>query len=960
MKIKKMKVLLCTLLLMISFQGGFAQRVMNFGLSEKQDPNTLPRSRVALQTAKPKTKEKINTAVLNIGDGAYLLEKGWELIEENKFFEEQQSIFDSNLDTRNWHNATVPGTVLTTLVNEGVYPDPYWGINNMAIPDSLCRTNWWYRIAFDAPDTSAKNCNLVFEGINYRADIWFNGNKLGRINGAFTRGVFDVSKLLHKNKKNVLAVKIIPPSNPGIAQEASMTAGHGLNGGVMCLDGPTFISSEGWDWIPTMRDRNIGIWQDVKLDYFDDIRIIDPQIITDLNLPDTTSVDLSLRLKLANNSTVAKQVTVKLNVDNVNISYPVSLKANEEKEVFITPNESPELKMKNPRLWWPNGYGKQNLYTMNIAVEDAGIQSDVCSVRFGIREMEYEFAVDAPEEQNVRICLNPIDAYKNRTPIFDNNKRREIALKMKLTQLVGGLNQPGVTKAPDAKMGPYLVVKVNGQRIYCRGGNWGMDDGMKRVSRERLEPYFKLHQEQNFTMIRNWTGESTEKVFYDLCDEYGILVFNDFWLSTEGYNLNVSDNDLFMSNVVETIKRYRNHPSIAIWNPRNEGFAPAELEEKLNKAVIAEDGTRHYQPCSIEMNISDSGPWDYKNPVEFFSKFADGFNTEVGSPSVPTAETILRMMSPEDSWPIGDVWAYHDWHMGKWGDHPFMQSYEKAINSMFGKSDNLNDFCKKAQLVNYESYRAIFEGWNSKLWNNASGVMLWMSHPAWPSMVWQTYSHDMETPGAYFGAKKACTPLHIQMDLDTYTVKIINTTLKSYKGLNVIVNVYDINGRLLHNQKLKTDAPANQMQEVLVINKLSEIDDNTFVKLTLENKKQLLGDNFYWMDKNKDSRDYTAFNTLKEAKLSIKSPKINKVDGVMKGEFVVSNTGDSPAIGIKFNLKDKAKNEIILPTYFSDGYFFLMPGESKIIKFSVSDKTFDATPQLRIEGYNLKQTTFDM
>ena len=114
-----------------------------------------------------------------------------------------------------------------------------------------------------------------------------------------------------------------------------------------------------------------------------------------------------------------------------------------------------------------------------------------------------------------------------------------------------------------------------------------MDDGMKRVSRERLEPALKLHKNMNYNMIRNWTGESTEEVFYELCDEYGMLVMNDFWLSTDGFNLNPLDNCLFVRNVTETVRRFRNHPSIALWCARNEGFATNELEYMLAARMAA-------------------------------------------------------------------------------------------------------------------------------------------------------------------------------------------------------------------------------------------------------------------------------------------------------------------------------------------------------------------------------------
>ena len=212
-----------------------------------------------------------------------------------------------------------------------------------------------------------------------------------------------------------------------------------------------------------------------------------------------------------------------------------------------------------------------------------------------------------------------------------------------------------------------------------------MDDAMKRVSRERLEPYFRLHKDANFNMIRNWTGESTEEVFYQLCDEYGMLVFNDFWLSTAGYNLEVNDDDLFLKNAGDVVRRFRNHPSIAVWNPRNEGFAPEYIERKLASMIASDDGTRLYSPNSTHCNLRPSGPWNYfKEPARYFTERAHGFNTEQGSTSIPTEESVLAMMDVSDAWPISDTWYYHDLHGGQ-GE--FMDD----LREKFGEADNLAD-----------------------------------------------------------------------------------------------------------------------------------------------------------------------------------------------------------------------------------------------------------------------------
>ena len=244
----------------------------NFGLVSPQPQSELPHSATPPQQAVRKPKRPAQARLVPSGADSWVLSDGWELAQTDRLVGSDGSLFDSAYDTSAWYNAVVPGTVLTSLVEAGVYPDPYYGLNNLSIPDSLCRTEWWYRIRFPQPrDVAGHRVWLRFDGINYRADVWLNGRKAGTVDGAFTRGVFDVTGFF--SAENVLAVKIRPPHNPGIPHEQSKAAGRGPNGGQLCLDGPTFISSEGWDWIPGIRDRNIGIWQDVTLEFTGDVTL---------------------------------------------------------------------------------------------------------------------------------------------------------------------------------------------------------------------------------------------------------------------------------------------------------------------------------------------------------------------------------------------------------------------------------------------------------------------------------------------------------------------------------------------------------------------------------------------------------------------------------------------------------------------------------------------------------------
>lgn len=920
-------------------------RAQNFGLTTPQDKSTLPHSAVLVVQPERKPKENRVTKLEKTRDNEWKITNGWELAEAAKVIAARQTLFSDNLNTSDWYNATVPGTVLTTLVDQGVYPDPYFGVNNLSIPDTLCRMDWWYRTKFELPaGHTNKLIWLLFDGINYKADVWLNGHELGSILGAFIRGKFNITAFAKTSGENILAVHIYPPNNPGIPHEQSSTAGRGPNGGQLCLDGPTFISSEGWDWVPGIRDRNIGIWQDVLLKFTGDVTLGDPQVITDLPLPDTTSAKVSVYSDLTNNSATSQSVKVRCLIGQVVVTKDVELKPHEKKHIDFGPDEFSELNFKNPKLWWPNGYGKPNLYKLDLAVENTdGTESDRKSLDFGIRELSYELTVDAPDKPDWRVEFFPLKAKAQGKPLFDNRKRKDVGDGVSIPSLREGADESLLTSSNDTQTAPYLVIKVNGKRIFCRGGNWGMDDAMKRVSREHLEPYFKLHRDAHFNMIRNWTGESTEEVFYQLCDKYGMLVWNDFWLSTEGYNLNVNDDRLFLRNAKDVIQRFRNHPSIAVWCPRNEGYAPEFLENKLAQLIVDEDGTRYYQPNSRYMNLRPSGPWHYfVNPADYFTKNAKGFNTEQGTPSVPTAASMRKMMAAKDTWPISDVWYYHDLHFGQ-------KEYCEAIDHLYGPSGNLDDFCKKAQMVNYDSHRAMFESWNSKLWNNTSGLLLWMTHPAWPSTVWQVYSWDYETFGSYYGCQKACEPIHIQRNLNDGKVVIVNASLKSLERALVTLEIFDLHGKRLYGQSENISAAANQLTDCFTPSFPDKLPEIYLVRLVLKNSEnQIVSSNDYWENKTAGS-GFQEYNKLSEVRLKGRIKQVKNAPDSY--EISLKNTGKTIAVAVKLNLIDSKTNKLVLPAYFDDGYFNLLPGESKIISVK---NTGQSSIRVQAEGYNLK------
>jgi hypothetical protein len=449
-------------------------------------------------------------------------------------------------------------------------------------------------------------------------------------------------------------------------------------------------------------------------------------------------------------------------------------------------------------------------------------------------------------------------------------------------------------------------------------------------------------------MIRNWTGECTEEIFYQLADEYGMLVWNDFWMSTEGYNIPPADDQLTLDNITEVVKRFRNHPSIAIWCPRNEGYAPVTMEDQIANILAKEDGTRHYNGNSREMNLRQSGGWKYlDNPAEYFTDNVDGFTTELGTYSIPVASTIRKFMKKEDQWPINDVWNYHDLHTDV---RQNLKGYLNAVDSLYGKAIDLNDFNKKVQLINYDSHRAMFEAWNSKLWKNTSGILLWMTHPAWPSMIWQTYSWDFETHGSYFGAKKACEPLHVQMNLHDQKVIAINSSLQSYANVSVILKVYGIDGKDIYQYQKNITLGVNEKVDAFTADfSTLQLPSVYLVKLFIENDNhKMIAENSYWKA-NKVTANFTSFNELTSVSLS------GKIINSEKGEsvFEIQNNSSTPAIGIKLNIVN-INNQILLPAYFSDGYFTLLPGEKKQLKVNYNESIKNI--RIKTDGYNVMST----
>jgi len=943
------------------------------GYRAPQDPATMPRSNAPFSRPVAKKLPAAQESLEANGEGEWTLANGWRMTPAPKVNADGAAISLTAFSDHDWWVATVPGTVLTTMIDRGVYPDPDYGLNNLAIPESLNQQDYWYRMEFRAPKAmDGKRLALTFQGINYEAAVWLNGRSLGSIKGAFIRGTFDVTGVVKAEEVNVLAVRVSPPPHPGIPQEQSIKGGPGENGGLMCLDGPTFVATEGWDWIPAVRDRDTGIWQPVTLTATRAVKIGDAQVVTTLPLPDISRADVEITVPMENLSSAAVSGTLKAAFGETVVTKQVTL-APGNTSVKLGASEFSQLTVQHPRLWWPNGYGKPELYTLKLSFSEGSVESDRKQLRFGIREITYELSLLDSAGHLRRLEYSPTTARIKGEQVVDVRREgiREIPAadpfpanfppewkegwKSWVYSLApGGEASPSVRMLEDTRAAPYLVIRVNGVRIACRGGNWGMDDSRKRVSREHLEPYFRLHRDANLNIIRNWVGQDTEEVFYDLADEYGLLVWNDFWESTQNYNVEAEDPDLFLKNVRDTILRFRNHPSIVAWCGRNEGVPQPIINEGIADLTRSLDGTRYYFPSSNEINLQHSGPYKYMNPVLYYTTLNHGFSVETGTPSFSTLESFRAWIPKEDQWPISDAWAYHDWHQSGNGD---MAPFMAQVQAEFGAPTSLEDFERKAQMLDYEDHRAIFEGMNAHLWAPNSARILWMTQPAWPSNVWQILSSDYDTQSSFYGVKKACEPLHVQLDLSNYNVAVVDTTSDPQPGLLISASVYSLDNKLLLHHEEKKDAAADAVTDgfKLELAPLLASEGIVLVKLELRNSSgEMVSENFYWL--GAESASYRRLNRLAPSSLSaIAKSSRNREE--IHVRVTLKNTGNVVSLADKLTLVNAADGSRILPAYFTDNYVSLLPGESREIEIVYPAKAASGAAQLAIRGWNIQGQT---
>ncbi|GET28837.1 beta-mannosidase [Prolixibacter sp. SD074] len=828
-----------------------------------------------------------------------------------------------------WAPAIVPGTALNSLIANGVFPEPYFGQNNMRInkliPDiaDVGRDFYyfWYRTTFDASKNfQHKKVWMQFDGINYIAHIWLNGHRLGDITGMFLQKKFDVTNFIQIGGKNCLAVSVEPVLYPGTMKAHSKTnvaPNENRNGGDGAIGkNVTMLMTAGWDFTfyDGIRDRNTGIWRNVKVFASGPVTLENPFIKSSLPIPalSPSGETISVELKNADQEKKTVTLTAEIAEAKISISKKITLAPGEKRTVRLSPEEFKDLIIENPKLWWPIHKGPQNLYTLKLKVVVDGTVSDEVSRRFGIRDIRSD------------------------------------------------------TNTPDYSR----IFYVNGKRLFIRGSNW-IPEAMLRTSKERTYAQLRYTKQAGINMLRLWGGGISESdYFFDLCDEMGFLVWHEFWLT--GDTDFPADTAVYFNNVRSTVKRLRNHPSLAYYVASNERKVIPDIEPILNKL----DGTRGYQPESECCGIHDGSPYKYENPMQYYDNSAsdrgsriDGFCPEYGTACMPVVESLRKMMSKADLWPMNKLtWDYHDGN----GFHNMTTKYKTSIEQ-YGSPKNIEDYTEKGQLVGAVAYRALWENWNYNKLDYGdrftSGVLFWYHNCPVPQVCSRLWDWYLEPTAALYFTQNALEPIHAQFDFIKNTVSVYNDEYRSFKNLRVRFRLINMDMTTVLEKEmhlnLDEDAVANDILKIdLPTEKLTAVH---FIKLEVyDSKDSLIADTFYWRSTDSYKGPWTVggplqggfetLNQLTPATLTC-SAKWKDENGRRYYTVNLSNKTGQLAFFNRLKVVNAADSSLVCPAFYSDNYFSLLPGESKTITvdFAIKDMK-DAQTKVELEGFNVKST----
>ena len=816
---------------------------------------------------------------------------------------------------KTWYAVQVPTTVTAALVKQKVFSDPNFGMNLRSLPgmsyapgtnfsneemaaDSPFAVSWWYRTEFTLPAADAgKTIWLDFGGLNYRANIWLNGKLIANsddVAGAWRTWEFDISAAAKPGTANALAVQVWAPKKDDLAI--------------------TFV-----DWNPNPPDKNMGLWRSVYVTTSGPVALRYPAVISELNSPANDLASLTATAVLKNAANHPVQGKLRGKIENITFEQDVEFAAGESKDVAFEFDQFPQLKMANPKLWWPAQMGAQNFYSLEMEFVTDGHVSDRVKTRFAVRQV---------------------------TGVVDEKQHR--------------------------------IFTVNGKKILIRGGGWS-PDMMLRENPTRLEDEIRLTRDMGLNTIR-LEGKLETEEFFDLTDRYGLLVMAG-WCCCDHWEhwQNWKDQDFKISteSLRDQARRLRNHPSVAAWFYGSDGPPPPDVEQNY-LTVLKQcrwpnptmSSAKHLSTALTgDPGVKMSGPYHYVAPSYWMLDKdllggAFSFNTETSmGAAVPPVESLREMLPKEKLWPVNETWEYHA------GGGPFqsIKPYQEAIEKRYGPSTNVEDFARKSQLISYEGERAMFEAYSRNKYTS-TGVVQWMLNNAWPSVIWHLYDYYLRPGGGYFGTKIACEPLHPVYGYDDNAVWLVSSQYTDAAGLKVNARVLNLDMTEKFSKDITVDASADSTQKLLDLPQIDGLSPTYFLALTVSDAAgKRVGSNFYWlstkpekldwakstwyMTPTSDFADFTALSTLPKVKLRVVSKTEHTV-----GDVITRVTIENPSKSIAFFNRLKltgARGEEVLPVLWQDNYFSLLPGEKREVTATYHAKSLgDNKPIVVVEGWN--------
>jgi len=834
------------------------------------------------------------------------LSKGWSLQAAEYVKVSGEEISKPAFQTKGWYSASVPSTVLGTLVEQGVYKDPLRGKNLDAIPAAPFSGAWWYRTEFKAESAGGIHSRLLFDGINYRANVWLNGQKIGNtLTGAFRTFDLDVTSQLHAGA-NVLAVEVFPP------QPGDFTLG--------------FV-----DWNPQPKDHNMGLFREVKLRRSGAVSLEDPFVQSAVNLETLKEASLTASAELVNHTDKAQSGTVAVDAEGIHLLVPFALRPRERKLLKLTPAEHAALRVQNPRLWWPVHLGEPNLYTMKFAVTEGGKASDIRTTTFGIRQVG-----DYLNEQGHRgYTVNGKKVLIRGGGWVDDIFLREDEKNLK------------------AQLAYVKAMNLNTVRLE---GFWG--------SSQKL---YDLADRMGLLVMAGWScqwewPEYMGSAIVENDTFGGAKKPADVELVTAC----LRDQVRWLRHHPSVFVWVLGSDKLP-W-PEVEKHYLADLKELDPSRPTLSSCKLLKSEFTGSTGVKMAGPYNYVTPnywwVDTNNGGAFGFNTETGpGPQIPPLSTLRRMLSPDKLWPINDEWNFHC------GRFTFgtLDIYMKAYNARYGAATSVDEFAFKAQAANYEAMRAMFEAFGANK-PKTTGVVQWMLNAPWPKLYWQLYDYYLTPNGAFYGAKKGSQPLHASYNYGDHTLFVVNDTLVDLKGAQLQARLFDLDSKLVFEQSVSADCPAGGARKALALPALDPKSSVYFLDLRLKaSDGQEVSNNFYWLSVKPDVLDdaktewyvtpntsYADFKPLASLpKAAVKIESRFRTGTESELEVTLTNTSSRIAFFNELQILKNKSREPVAPVFWDDNDFSLLPGERRILKARFAGVDLGGEqPALTFQGWN--------